>query len=387
MRILFTHAGGSGHLMPLIPFARAAMVAGHEVGFIAQERTARYVKDLCFPVVAEVEPPDDRELAEAFAGADALPTLFERVDQGLRDVFAGIFARQQIPAVLRACDMWQPNLIVRDEADFGSAIAAELAGIPCVTVLVVAAGSFVRSSLVEEPLNALRSAYGLSPDPKMQTLEGDLTICPFPPSFRDPDFPLPANAVAIRPDVRGAAPTVDLPKRMQDLPDRPVVYFSLGTVYNTIRQDLFGPVIEGLRDLPLRLIVTVGRDVDVNVFGSQPPNVHIEQFIPQYALLPSCDLVISHAGSGSLNGAFAHGLPVIVIPLGADQPYNARRCAQLGVGEVIGDTAVTPDRVQSTVATVLGDHSYREQAERLRDEIAGLPGSGYAVSLFDQLVA
>ena len=113
---------------------------------------------------------------------------------------------------------------------------------------------------------------------------------------------------------------------------RPTVYFTLGTVFNTESGDLFTRVLSGLRELPIEVVVTVGRDVDPAGFGPQPGHIHIERYIPQAALLPHCDLVINHGGSGSVIGALAHGLPLVVIPMGADQSLNATRCAQLGVG-------------------------------------------------------
>ena len=99
--------------------------------------------------------------------------------------------------------------------------------------------------------------------------------------------------------------------------------------------DLFQRVLAGLRDLPIDLIVTVGRDLDPVDLGTQPANVHVERFMPQAALLPHCDLVVSHAGSGSVLGALAHGLPMVLLPIGADQPLNAARCQALGVADVL----------------------------------------------------
>ena len=118
---------------------------------------------------------------------------------------------------------------------------------------------------------------------------------------------------------------------MADAPgDVPTVYFTLGTVYNMESGDLFQRVMAGLRDLAADVIVTVGRDLDPDELGPQPPNVHIERFVPQAELLPHCDLVVSHAGSGSVLGALAHGLPMVLIPIGADQPLNAARCRDAG---------------------------------------------------------
>ena len=167
--------------------------------------------------------------------------------------------------------------------------------------------------------------------------------------------------------------------------DAPTVYFTLGTIYNMESGDLFQRVLAGLRDLPINVVVTVGRDIDPDEFGPQPASVHIERYVPQASLLPHCQLVISHGGSGSVMGALAHGLPMVVIPMGADQPLNAARCATLGVAHVLDAAAATHATVREAVSRVLEDSAYRLAAARIRDEIAASPGPEHAVTLLERL--
>jgi UDP:flavonoid glycosyltransferase YjiC (YdhE family) len=285
------------------------------------------------------------------------------------------------------CAEWQPDIIVRDEIDFGAVVAAERLGLPHATVLVIATGSFVRRSLVAEPLNRLRAEHGLPPDPDLAMLSRYLVLSPFPPSYRDPAFPLPATAHSIRPLTPGAARNDPAPAWITQLNGAPTVYFTLGTVFNLESGDLFTRVLAGLRDLPINVIATVGREIDPAEFGPQPANIQIERFIPQPAILPHCAAVVAHGGSGSVIGALAHGLPMVLLPMGADQPLNAARCADLGVAQALDAVEATPETVRAAVATVLADPSYRRAAERLRDEIAALPEPAHAVTLLERLVA
>jgi MGT family glycosyltransferase len=248
-------------------------------------------------------------------------------------------------------------------------------------VLVIAAGLLARRELIAEPLNALRAEHGLPPDPDLAMLSRYLVFAPFPPSLRDPAFPLPATAHALRPFA------LEAPSKTADPLQVPTVYFTLGTVFNLESGDLFGRVLAGLRDLPIDVVVTVGREIDPLEFGPQPANVRVERYIPQSELLPLCSLVVSHAGSGSVIGALAHGLPLVLIPMGADQPHNAARCAQLGVAQVLDAVEATPDTVREAVTTVLADPAYRHAAERIRDEFAALPDTAHAVTLLERLVA
>jgi UDP:flavonoid glycosyltransferase YjiC (YdhE family) len=73
------------------------------------------------------------------------------------------------------------------------------------------------------------------------------------------------------------------------------------------------------------------------------------------------------------------------MPLGADQPSNARRAAQLGVARVFDAASATPEELRASVATVLDDPSYQRAALRLRDEIAALPAPGQMVRLLERL--
>lgn len=388
MRFLFTFEGGAGHFNPLVPIARAAEAAGHAVAFACPPAQCAMVATAGFQAFAagidvgstpETDAMEDHYLAT--------PSIAEREAYLLREGFAGWYARYKARDVLKRCAEWRPDVLVRDEIDFGSAVAAERLGIPHANVLVIAAGSFVREDLISDPLNALRVEHGLSPDPQLAMLSRYLVLAPFPPSYRDPAFPLPATAHALQPLLPAPAADEQLPPWTSHLPNAPTVYFSLGTAYGSSLRDVFTQVITGLRALPISLIVTVGRRIDPAEFGDQPANVHIERYIPQALLLPRCDLAVSHGGSGSVMGALAHGVPLAIIPLNADQPLNAERCAALGVGRTIGDHAITAAMARADVAAMLADPTYRQNARRVRDEISALPEQAYALALLEQLAA
>ena len=97
----------------------------------------------------------------------------------------------------------------------------------------------------------------------------------------------------------------------------------MGTVWNR-NLDVFRTVIEAVRDEDIALIVTVGRHNDPASLGPQPDNVLVHHYIPQGVLLPRCDAVITHGGSGTTLGALAFGVPLLLLPQGADQ-YSQRR--------------------------------------------------------------
>ncbi len=383
MRILCTYAGGSGHADPLVPVADAVRAAGHDVAFFGRRSAAAALDANGFTLFPDT---DDRALA---AGEDApiTPLLELDMEREYRDLrgFADRIARARMAGTLELADHWRPDLLVCDEADYGSMLGAERLRLPHATVLTNASGSFLRAVDIAEPLDAIRVELGLPPDPRLTMPARDLVIAPFPPSFRDPAVPLPGNAISISPDLGRSLPR-SAPDWLSHLPDGPTVYFTLGTIFNHESGDLFDRVLAGLRDLPVTVIVTVGRSIDPDRFGPQPDNVHVERYVPQTVLLPHCDLVVNHGGSGSVIGALAYGLPLVVLPMGADQLPNAQRCVQLGVGVTLDAVRVTPRSIRDTTSALLRDAQAREAAERIRDEIASLPGPEATVPMLERLV-
>ncbi len=381
LRILFTFAGGNGHFQPLVPTAHAAQARGHRVAVAGRHALVPTIEAAGFTAFGTGKPysaPPQR--------LPLLPLDPEREDRDLRNGFADRLARSRAADLLTIAQAEQPDLIVCDEVDFGAMLAAEVLGLPDASVVVIAAGSFIRPEVVGPPLHQLRAEYGLPADPALTMLRRYLVLNPVPPSFRDPAYPLPPTAHSIRPQAAAKA-GANTPAWATTLPGAPVVYFTLGTVFNLECGDLFGRVLAGLRDLPFNVVATTGSEIDPAELGPQPPHIHLARYLPQADVLPYCDLTISHGGSGSVIGALAHGLPMVLIPMGADQPHNARRCEALGVGRTLDALHATPDDVRAAVTGVLNTPSYRTSAARLRAEFDALPGAGYAVTLLERLAA
>jgi MGT family glycosyltransferase len=176
-----------------------------------------------------------------------------------------------------------------------------------------------------------------------------------------------------------------MPDWLAPLGNRPLVYFTLGTVFNMESGDLFNRVLAGLHDLPINVIVTVGPHIDPAEFGPQPDHIHIERYIAQDAILPHCKLLISHGGSGSVAGSLLHGKPSVLIPMGADQPLNALRCVELGLGQMLDPIAATPQSIRAAAWTVLNTPSYHEVAQHFRAGFTTLPAPEEMLTLLEQL--
>ena len=151
-------------------------------------------------------------------------------------------------------------------------VAAERLGIPYATVLVIAAGSFVRPEVVGEALHELRAAHGLPPIPPGHAAPLSRAVALSAQLSRS-RLPAPGNGAQL--SAGGGARS----SRLRD--GERAVYFTLGTVFNTESGDLFTRVLAGLRDLPVNIIVTVGHHIDPAECGPQPANVLIERYVAQ----------------------------------------------------------------------------------------------------------
>src|SRR5439155_26964274 len=78
--------------------------------------------------------------------------------------------------------------------------------------------------------------------------------------------------------------------------------------------------------------------------------------------------------------------PVVVLPGGADQPWNADRCAATGVGRVLDAASATPHEIAAAVSSVLAEPAYRTAAERLRLELSSFAPPSAAVALLEGCV-
>jgi UDP:flavonoid glycosyltransferase YjiC (YdhE family) len=382
VRTLFTTQAGSGHWRPLIPLAKAVQTAGHEVAFATTPVACADLSDLgfrCFPVGSDdwlVEP--GAALAVRHDPATPVSTVWV-------DVFVNIRAQHTLPDLLATCEVWRPDLLVREMTEFAGCVAAERVGIPHAAVQVGAWRPDLHA-LIGPALDDLRGRVGLRSDPERVMPFHYLLLTPVPTSFIDPARPLPATAHPMRyvPFDAGPGAEAQVPGWIETLEARPTIYATLGTVNNRT-PGLAAAIVVALRDEPSNLILTVGSDVDPADIGEQPSHVRVEQYVPQSVLLRYCDLVVCHGGFGTVLTALDAGLPLVIIPIAADQPDNARRCADLGVAEVISPEQRAPGAIREAVRTVMRNSLYRRNAERLRAEMRAAPDLADAVELLEQL--
>src|SRR6478609_6306719 len=369
MRILLASTRGAGHIGPLVPFALACKRAGHDVLIAAPHSAFAHVARARLPFAGVDDPP-----------AAVIDPLWQRVraceDRAqadrivIEEAFVGAFARAAYPGMLALARRWQPDVILRETLEFASLLAAEAVGVPSLQVECFLAAP-EELAQVEEPLARLRRELGVrerAHDPRYLTL-----------SPRSLDSARP-GAVRFRVPNERVEP---LPAWWPGMSEAPLVYVSFGSAAagNGYYPKLYRETVDALESLPVRVLLTLGIEVDPAALGALPANVHVERWVPQARVMPEAAAMVGHGGSGSTLAALAAGLPLAVLPLFADQEQNARRVAALGAGLYL--ERVAPQAVRA----LLDDPAYWLAAQKVQLEIADHAPIADVVPLLRQLAS
>jgi hypothetical protein len=302
--------------------------------------------------------------------------------------FPGMFAGVRVPRMVDDLKplmaSWRPDLVIHDTAELAGAIVAESAGIAHVEhSFGILRPAMIRAVAIEI-LAPIAARLGVL-DPGVSGSNGELYLDICPPGIQQREIVEVAHVQRLRPDGIDGDGEAALPGWVVELPARPTVYVTMGTIFNT-SVDVFATVLEGLRTENVTVIVTVGGAGDPALLGSQPDNVHIERFISQSLLLPHCDLMISHAGSGATVGALAAGVPMLAIPQGADQFVNAEAVARVGAGLRLLPSEFTAAGVRDAARELLSDGRFTDVARAEQVAIRQMPPPASVVPVLEALV-
>ena len=377
VRILFTASPLVGHVFPMLPLMHAAREAGHEVVLATGSAMVPDLQRRGFTTWT-VGPGIDEAVAE-LARASAVPAASHEEQLG-RDA-VHLFAR---PSVRRALDLipravaWRPDIVISEITELaGREVAAATGALP----VTHGFGTHVPNTLVLAGVMFDYVSSGLGTPNRRQAFETGIYIDPCPPGLQSAQFGS-MDVWPVRPSVGQTTPGERLPRQFLELPRRPLVYLTLGTVFND--PELARSVLDAVQDLPISIAFTTGPGVDPSILGQRPVNVAAAPFVPQALLMPLASAVVSHTGSGTMLGALASGLPQVCLPRGADQFANADRVQSIGAGVRLLPDEVTPASLRAAVTSVLDDLAYTRAATAMKSEIAAMP---LATDVLDDLVS
>ncbi|HVK21549.1 MAG TPA: glycosyltransferase [Actinokineospora sp.] len=366
MHVLISSLASHGHTYPLLPLAIAARDAGHRVTYATHSSFHPVLTRLGF-AVEDVGMTIGEAFAEVTAGQPYDFANREKMEGVVGRVFASALTRRVARDLGPVLERLRPDLVVYEAATMGAGFAARAAGIP------VLCHAFGRGN-VREPFSDMKrllgefaAELGVPFDPTAASPDPYLDI--FPESLQDKEFlTVVSKRIAIRP-VPFAEPG-ELPGWVREHRE-PLTYLTLGTAFG--QAAVLRTAIDGLAQLPGRVVVAAGPTVDVATIGASPANVTVLPWVPQADLLPYVDLVVHHGGSGTTLGALASGIPQLFLPQGADQFVNAEAVSTSGAGtQLVGDE-FTVEALLANSRELLADESVKTRAREIAAEIAAMP--------------
>jgi len=311
------------------------------------------------------------------------------------------------------CDptVWSPILIFRERYGIPVAVSSFIPGcmlpgpdappfglgLPCprnwytrLLARLVAFATDVLAVDFRRAASALRQRYGLpalTTSVIMFTGQMPLYLVPSAPEFDCERRDLPPSVHYVGPCLwnkpRHEPPATWLSQLPQD---QPWVHVTEGTMHVEAPLVLRAAT-QGLANLPMQVIMTTGgnRDPAALNLGPIAPNIRIERWVSHSDLLPHTDVVVTTGGAGTVLAALHAGVPLVIVPTEWDKPEIAQRVVETGAGLRLAPRRCTPERLRAAVERVLGEPSYRQNAQRVSAIFARYHGAARAAELLEGL--
>lgn len=113
--------------------------------------------------------------------------------------------------------------------------------------------------------------------------------------------------------------------------------------------------------------MSIGKTIKVEQLGALPDNVFVYPYVPQLEILQKASLFITHGGMNSVNESLYYGCPMLVIPMGNDQPRVAQQVVDLHLGKMVAHKGLTAKHLRDSAYSVLQDVSYQKKLEEFQN--------------------
>lgn len=394
MRILFVVLAERGHLRAPVAIAQRLERAGHDVAFFALGDISQIVRDAGLRAVLFNGAEETRAAKRPLRHDVSVSWLAKHWELATQMTFAP----RILEAVTAAVDAFAPDIMAIDPIAYHGIAIAEARKIPwaaiSTTLVMLAPPTFtcpmfqayarfadaratlfrahgihhpVRANEVVSPwLNVVFTTEELVPK------ESDDQV------FRvGPALPLAATGTE-----------VSFPwERLRA--DRPLVYVSFGGGDAlAFPVETFPKIFGAVREDAAQLVAVLHHLVDDPSMAELPAHVLAVRLAPQVALLKKMSAVVTHGGANTMMECLAAGLPMVVVPIGYEQPLQAHFVARARVGIHLPLADLTTESCHDALEAVLAPNSsFRAEAERVAASYAANDGAARAASLLEELAA
>jgi MGT family glycosyltransferase len=214
----------------------------------------------------------------------------------------------------------------------------------------------------------------------------DLNFIPVPRSYQPDAHLFDERFVFVGPSVLPRNDLGDFP--LEQLDGKPVLLISLGTTPMNQRPDFYKACFEAFRDTRWQVVMACGKGVEPASLGPVPSNILVRQRVPQLDVLQRARVFITHGGMNSTMEGLWHGVPLAVFPQFGDQPINASRVSELGLGvSLTARDALDPKVLRETIERLDTEPGYRTRLAGFQSELRDAGGHRRAADVLQQYVS
>ncbi|OTF80667.1 hypothetical protein BLA29_005821 [Euroglyphus maynei] len=411
--IIFLSSEGAGHINACVGLAQELAKRGHTIHFFANKSMVGSFEKLGFKEIIwnETKRQDDegKNLRETILKSDLLADLspydqLDVFDRHKNDHFFGITMIRDIRQVHQQIEQSirekRPDLIIVDYILIPPCIA--YGNVPWAYLCSHNPLHLFNSQLLPPITSGLptddRSGWADFYDKFRNSYQSSLQYCQnelnkhygFPevnkdqflflsPYFNIYGYPeqldytdiitLPDHFVRLDAFCRQSNEPFELPDnfKVKMAAGSKLIYFSLGT-FGSTNVKLMQKIIDELATCPHLIIVSTGPSHQQLSLGATN-NMWGQPHLPQMSILPVVDLVITHGGNNTVTETMAHGKPMIVMPLFADQHDNAQRVMEKGYGHRINPHRFKPKQLNQMIEQILTDNALIERCAKAGHDI------------------
>jgi MGT family glycosyltransferase len=376
--VLMVTWDGAGNIPPEFALCGALVDAGHRVYVFSHDS----LQDRAQRIGARFVPI---RRAGQMNAVEAVPE-----GEGIEKLFENVFLPDGLLADLDdAIDGISPAVAIVDSMMLLPAALTRQPGIPTIgfhhTLAEFAFGGPFEmfSTMTKAPFDAAILNRGLSAyeKPIQALLDANTILTSTYREFDAHTAGIPDHVVHVGPLKAAPRPGSEAPDR--HYPERPYVVVSLSTSYMD-QKSLIQKIADALSGLAVEGLVTTGPAISAASL-TLPENVSAVEFVPHETVLPNADLLITHAGHGTVAAGATAGVPMLCIPMGRDQPQVASRASDLGLAHVCSPDVVDAE-LANNIIMALGDTKMADDARRFSKEARAHPGMERAVQCVEALI-